>query len=104
MISTQRSSRPGKIYVTFELPAAIWVDRVYVCGDFHAGDTRAMLMLQDHRTGTWQVRLGLDLGRRYEFRYLIDGVDWTTDSQADQCVENPFGSRNSVIDLSGSSA
>jgi hypothetical protein len=33
----------------------------------------------------------------YEFRYLLDGVTWENDLQADRYVPNVYGSENSAV-------
>jgi hypothetical protein len=38
-------------------------------------------------------------GRRYRFRYLLDGERWANDGAADDYVANDFGVDDSVIDL-----
>ena len=39
------------------------------------------LPLRQGRDGVWRIQLDLETGRRYEFRYLIDG-HWQTDYMA----------------------
>lgn len=34
------------------------------------------------------------MGRAYQFRYLIDGEQWTNDNQADAHVYNRYGTSN----------
>jgi hypothetical protein len=41
----------------------------------------------------------LEAGRRYGFRYLVDGEQWLNDRHADDYVENAYGSDDSVVDL-----
>ncbi|MGH2461211.1 MAG: isoamylase early set domain-containing protein [Chloroflexota bacterium] len=101
MVTTGLLSGPGKLPVTFELPAAIWADQVWLCGDFNQWDPHATPMAQDRVTGAWRVTLELDVGQRYEFRYLLGPDDWITDCSCGVTVPNPFGSRNSIVDLSG---
>jgi hypothetical protein len=38
----------------------------------------------------------LPAGRRYQFRYLVDG-QWRTDYHADGYASNEYGSQNSVL-------
>jgi 1,4-alpha-glucan branching enzyme len=98
VIIKRPSDKPGKVLVTFELPSAIWADRVNLCGDFNDWSETATPMHQDRTTGTWRVTLELDANRRYEFRYLVNGTDWHNDWSADDYVPNQFGSDNSVVD------
>lgn len=57
-------------------------------------------MSQACNHASWQVRLELETGRRYSFRYLVDGKEWLNDWYADDYLENPYGSYDSVVDLS----
>ncbi len=84
------------VRVTFELPSCIWADRIFVAGDFNNWDFAATPMRQD-RDGIWRAALDLPAGKRYEFRYLVDGK-WHTDYHADGSRSNSFGSENSVVD------
>ena len=43
--------------------------------------------------------LSIRTGQRYRFRYLVDGKEWINDWYADDFVENPYGSDDSVVDL-----
>jgi hypothetical protein len=46
-----------------------------------------------------KTTIELEAGRRYRFRYLVDGKEWLNDWHADDYVENPYGSNDSVVDL-----
>lgn len=48
------------------------------------------------RDGVWRAVIDLPICRRFEFRYLIDGV-WATDLYADDLTPNAHGSFNSVV-------
>jgi hypothetical protein len=98
MIYKIPSSQPGLACVVFELPSCVWADRIFVSGTFNDWNERTFPMHQD-RDGVWRARLDLPLGRRYEFRYVIDGR-WQTDYHADGFTENNYGSHNSIVDLS----
>jgi hypothetical protein len=95
MIHKTKSTIPGHVRVVFELPSCIWADRIYLTGDFNNWNETDLPLRQD-RNGVWQATLDLPLGKRIEFRYLIDG-QWRTDSHADCFSENNFGSENSVV-------
>jgi hypothetical protein len=56
--------------------------------------------MKKQRDGSFSVILDLNLGREYQYRYLIDGANWENDTEADKYVPSPFGdSENSVIIL-----
>lgn len=95
MIRKMKSLLPNHVRVVFELPACVWADRIYLSGDFNQWHERDIVLRQD-RDGVWRVALDLPAGRRYEFRYLIDG-QWRTDLHADGCADNRCGTQNSVV-------
>jgi len=97
---TKQPAAPGRLtHVTFELAAGVHAGCVHLVGEFNDWDTRANPMARDGATGAWHVHLTLPAGRRYRFRYLVDGHEWLNDWFADDHVENPYGSYDSVVDL-----
>ncbi|MBW2108797.1 MAG: response regulator [Deltaproteobacteria bacterium] len=85
--------------VTFRLPkiAAEDAKRVCVVGDFNdwRSDAAPMKRLKN---GDYAVKLELQTGREYQFRYLIDESKWENDWNADGYVRSPFGDcDNSVV-------
>ena len=91
------TKRGDMVKVTFELPAD--AGDVFVVGDFNSwcvGETPLKL-----RAGA-EVRAAsmlLASGRRYAFRYYVDG-EWFNEPAADDEVPNPHSGTDSVIDLS----
>ena len=102
MINKESTAKEGLVRVTFELPPTIWADRVNLVGEFNAWDTAATPLRQLRAGATWRVTLELQPDRRYRFRYLIDGKEWLNDWHADDFVENPYASDDSVVDLTES--
>lgn len=85
--------------VTFRLPkmAAEDAKRVCVVGDFNnwRSDAAPMKRLKN---GDYTIKLELEAGREYQFRYLIDESKWENDWHADGYVRSPFGDcDNSVV-------
>lgn len=87
-----------KIRVTFALPPTMPAERIHVVGEFSDWEP-TLFMEQAQPGGNWELNLDLATGRRYRFRYLIDGQHWLNDIFADDHLENPYGSYDSVIDL-----
>ena len=87
----------GKVAVTFEMPASIWADSVYLAGDFNEWNSQSHPLKQRRSDEGWEITLELDAGRAYQFRYLVNGSDWHNDWKADDYVPNPFGGDNSVV-------
>lgn len=92
---TKASGKPGKIRVTFSLPAAIWADTIHLVGDFNAWDNTATALRLDD--GDWRVTLELDAGRAYHYRYLVNGVEWINDWNVDRYASIDYGVDDSVV-------
>jgi 1,4-alpha-glucan branching enzyme len=103
MIKKEPGDRQGLVLVAFELPASTWAERVNLVAEFNDWDTMATPMTRDRADADWKATIELEAGRRYRFRYLIDGKEWLNDWHADDYVENPYGSDDSVVDLTWSS-
>ena len=87
--------------VTFRLPKIAAPDAKSVCivGDFNDWNIHANRMKKQTKGG-YTIKLKLQPGKEYQFRYLIDGSRWENDWNADRYVRSPYGgSDNSVIVL-----
>jgi 1,4-alpha-glucan branching enzyme len=92
-------SSTGRICrVTFELPAAVPATEVSICGDFNHWDPAAH-PLERRKDGRFSRTVSLTAGRRYRFRYLIDGTRWENDWAADDYAQNEFGTDDSVVEV-----
>jgi 1,4-alpha-glucan branching enzyme len=101
MIHKEPAKKPGVVRVTFELPSNMWAERVNLAGEFNDWDTTATPMSRNRADANWKVSIELETGQRYRFRYLVDGKEWLNDWHADDHMENPYGSYDSVVDLTG---
>lgn len=97
MISKDPSPNGGKLYVTFEYPGASRTRCVHLVGDFNDWSKVNTPMKRKERGDIWKVRIELDKGREYQFRYLVDETSWHNDWHADRYVPNIHGSDNSVV-------
>jgi len=95
MIHRRTSHQEDKVFVTFELPACLWIEKAYLVGDFNDWDEASHPFHQD-RDGTWRITLELERGQEYAFRYLMDG-EWRNEWHADSYAPNPYGGHNSVV-------
>lgn len=92
---TKVPAGPGKVRVTFSMPAAIWADTIHLVGDFNNwSNTATPLRLSE---SGWTVTLELEAGRSYQYRYLINSAEWHNDWHADRYEPNEFGGDNSVV-------
>ncbi len=71
--------------------------RVFLVGDFNNWDVDNLPMKKTNK-GTWEASFALPPGR-HEYRFWVDGV-WYDDPNAQERVENPFGSQNCVTFIS----
>ena len=89
----------GVCKVTFRLPkiAAPYAKSVFIVGDFNNWNIHADPM-QKLKDGSYKITLDLESGKEYQFRYLIDEIEWENDWNADKYVKSPYGdSDNSVV-------
>ena len=103
MIKKEPAGKKGFVRITFELPSNMWAERVNLVGAFNDWDTTATPMSRNRSDANWRATLDLQEGKRYRFRYLVDGKEWLNDWHADDHVDNPYGSYDSVIDLTSDS-
>jgi 1,4-alpha-glucan branching enzyme len=99
MINKEPTKSKDWARVTFELPSSLWAGRVNLVGEFNDWDGMVTPMTQDPSDGNWRVTVDLEAGRRYRFRYLVDGEAELNDWRADDHVQNPQGSYDPVVDL-----
>jgi hypothetical protein len=96
MIHKQPSNDGDKVIVIFEIPGSVWADRIHLVGDFNNWDQES-LPFHHNRRDDRQVRIELERGRQYRFRYLVDGVYWHNEWGADGHVPADDGAYDSVV-------
>ena len=82
--------------VTFELPAEVQANEVFLVGEFNDWD-RGATSLKRRKDGSFGTTISLKQGREYRFRYLIDGDRWENDHAADRYLPNSHGTDDSVV-------
>ncbi len=90
------ASRPAtrrikQVAFTLNAPQA---NAAAVAGTFNNWDPKRTPMRKD-ASGNWRTTVALAPGR-YEYRFVTDG-QWHSDPKCQECVENAFGSSNSVL-------
>lgn len=95
---TKRFLKSGTVKVEFVLPEAIAAeaDTVFLVGDFNDWSETETPM-KKFKNGKFKITLDLEPDQDYQFRYLVDGVQWHNDWDADRYVANPFSGDNSVV-------
>ncbi len=86
-----------KAWVNFTFQPHGDVTSVALVGEWNDWKPEEMHRKKD---GAFYKRKQLLLGRNYEFKYLIDGKEWTNDPDAPE-VTNSYGSYNSLLKLAG---
>jgi 1,4-alpha-glucan branching enzyme len=98
MVKKTRLKKGSNYRVTFTLPEGTEAERVAVLGDFNDWDEGATLLTR-RKAGHYSASLTLKSGREYRFRYLLDGMRWRNDEEADGFVANPYGTQDSLLRL-----
>ncbi len=100
MITKSYAKNGQSCRVTFQLLPASGARSAAVVGEFNDWRPEAHPM-ERAADGSFRLTVSLPAGRRYRFRYLIDGEGWANDEGADSYVLNQFGSQDAVLDLAG---
>jgi 1,4-alpha-glucan branching enzyme len=94
----KRTLNGETVKVTFEVPTAVAGRWGHLCGDFNDwSETSHPFDLLDD--GRLRITVDLPPGRRWHFRYLLEGQRWGNDWAADDYAPNIFGGQDSVVDL-----
>lgn len=89
-----------KCNVTFTVSpeAAHGAEHITIAGDFNSWSSTEMPLKLNKKDGSFSVKLELDAGKEYQFRYLLDGKHWENDWDADKYIPAPFShTDNSVV-------
>ncbi len=95
-------SKNGEICkVTFIIPKEVAenFNTISLVGDFNEWNSDANHFVETEKNGDYSVTLELPAGRKYQFRYLADGVHWFNEEEADGEVQTYVGSYNSVLKI-----
>ena len=98
-LKKQFSKSKSVCKVTFSLPkeAVNGGKKVLLVGDFNKWDISKGIKMKAGKSG-FTTTIELATGKEYEFRYLIDKMNWTNDWKADAYRPSPyFGIDNSVV-------
>ena len=96
MITKKKMKGGKKISVTFRHEGHGDADTVEVLGDFN-GWARGTHAMKRRKDGTWSLTVRLPRKQRFQFRYLVDDAEWTTDDAGDGLAPNEFGTVNAVL-------
>ena len=84
--------------VTFSLPleAAKLAKWVSIVGDFNNWNWRTGIPMELKRK-TFKADVDLEIGKSYQFRYLINKRTWENDWEADDYIPTEFGVDNCIV-------
>ncbi len=86
-----------EVTFTVSKEAAQGAEKVAIAGDFNSWSSTDT-PLKVNKKGDFSVKLTLEAGKEYQFRYLLDGKRWENDWNADKYIPAPFShTDNSVV-------
>jgi 1,4-alpha-glucan branching enzyme len=85
-----------KVTVTVPKQLGAFASTVHLVGDFNDRN-KSITPMKQLKYGSFTATLFLRQDAEYEFRYLLDGLTWENDRQADKYAPNPYGGENSVV-------
>ena len=97
MLQKSQPDPAGMVSVVFSLPPEVSGSRAVVVGEFNEWSHSEHPMARGPEGFTLAV--SLPAGAVYRFRYLIDGIRWENDWDADAYLPNAHGQDDSVVDL-----
>ncbi|MGB1241322.1 MAG: isoamylase early set domain-containing protein [Chitinophagales bacterium] len=72
-------------------------ESVKLLGDFNEWEQEATIAMTPLKNGSFKTILDLEVGKEYQFRYLINDDKWENDWEADKYAASPYGEENSVV-------
>ena len=82
---------------TVSAEAAQGAKKINIAGDSNSW-RRTDPPMKQGKDGSFSVKLALDVGKEYQFRYLLDGYKWENDWKADKYIPAPYSNAdNSVV-------
>lgn len=89
-----------KCKVNFKVTADIAKDftTASLVGDFNNWDASKDNMKKLKKDGSFSIQKTFEIGKEYQFKYLLDGKEWVNENDSDKLVATEFNdSQNSVI-------
>lgn len=73
-----------------------WAESVMLVGEFNDWSTTSTPMQRVPDTDEFVADVIVEPGRRYRYKFLVDGERWENDPLADDYVANEYGGHDSV--------
>lgn len=93
-----KSKPECKVTFTLDEEACFEAKTITLVGDFNDWN-KEDTVLKRNKVGNYTVTLNLEIGKDYQYRYLIDGKKWVNDWEADYYAPTEFNNENSVVRL-----
>ena len=98
MLTKKYSKDRKTCKVMFTLSDEVDAQHVSLHGDFTDWD-KAPKKMRRYKDGNFKVSVTLKAGKRYRFRYQLDGEHWENDWEADAYAPNEFGTEDSIVEV-----
>lgn len=95
MVITKKATKGTNVTFSIEAPKA---NKVMLAGSFNKWDHTSIPLKRANKEGVWTREMVLNPGR-YEYKFVVDG-NWINDPRSRKTVRNPFGTENSLIEVS----
>lgn len=96
MLKKQYTKDKKTCKVTFALPDEVNASDVQLHGEFTKWAKNPVKMKR-YKDGNFKASVTLKTGKKYRFRYQLDGERWENDWEADAYAPNEFGTEDSVV-------
>ena len=96
--SYSKDKKTCNVTFTVTPDAAQGAKTVTIAGDFNSWSSTETPLKKSAKDGSFSVKIALEAGKEYQFRYLLDGSSWENDWAADKYIPAPFShTDNSVV-------
>lgn len=93
-----KDKKTCNVTFTVTAEAAQGAKTISIAGDFNSWSSTETPLKKSAKDGSFSVKIPLETGKEYQFRYLLDGSRWENDWAADKYIPAPFSSTdNSVV-------
>lgn len=94
--------KSNKCKVSFKIGAEAAKDfgSASLVGDFNNWDPSKEVMKKLKKDGSFSIQKTFEAGKEYQFKYVLDGSNWSNDPEADKFAATEYAdSQNSVLVL-----
>ena len=88
-----------KVTFTLDKKQTNGAKKVALVGDFNDWKDKKSSDMRKLKDGSFARTLDLEVGRVYQFRYLLDGETWVNDPKADGYALSEYGTENCLVEV-----